>query len=270
MFSELYERYAGFKRATTFWLIRHMYRAADAVIANSEGVADDIAALVGLERSCVHVVYNPKPLAFIRTCAAEPSGHPWLDEKKTPIIVAAGRLREQKNFAHLIRAFARIASESPARLVIVGKGREGEKLRALVDELGLRERVSLAGYQDNPYAFLARADAYVHPSLWEGLPNALMEAMACGVPVIAADCPSGPRELLAPGTSHANRLREGSERARYGILVATGDEEALSEVMRDMLGDRAMREGYAAACLQRAEDFDEPKIVDAYFRIIVV
>ncbi len=270
MFSELYGRYSGIKRHFTYFLMRRLYRYADVVIANSQGVADDIVSIASLDLKKVSVIYNPKPLTDIRSKAEQQTGCVWLDEKTLPVVVGVGRLREQKNFSMLIRAFGNVLKKKPARLLIVGSGREEERLRSLIEELGLESSVLLVGYSDNPYAFMAKADVFAFSSLWEGMPNALMEAMVCGIPVVANDCPSGPRELLAPNSDHTKRLTGGSEDAPFGILVALGDEDAFSESIVRMLEDNELRETYSRASVMRAEAFDTDSIMRQYeaaFRI---
>jgi glycosyltransferase involved in cell wall biosynthesis len=268
MLTELAARYRS-KSVLLPFLIRRLYKRADAIIANSKGVADDVAAYAGVSPARIEVIYNPKPLAEIRRSAQEPAGHEWLDAKKVPVVLGVGRLREQKNFALLIRAFARVVAELPSRLVIVGVGREEPRLRAVVSELGLEQHVLFAGYTDNPYAYMAKADLFAAASLWEGMPNALMEAMVCGMPVIAADCPSGPRELLAPASDHAKRLASGLEQAQYGILTAVNDEDALVEALQLMLGDPALRQRYGTAAAARAEAFEAKDAIDKYLAVLL-
>jgi glycosyltransferase involved in cell wall biosynthesis len=267
MLTELAARYKG-KSVLLPFLIRRLYKKADAVIANSQGVAADFAVYARVPPARIKVIYNPKPLAEIRRRAQEPTGQEWLDAKTVPVVLGVGRLREQKNFSLLIRAFARVAAEMPCRLVIVGVGREEPRLRALVAELGLEQRVLFAGYTDNPYAYMAKADLFAAASLWEGMPNSLMEAMACGVPVIAADCPSGPRELLAPNTDYAKRLTSGLEQAQYGVLTAVNDEEALVAALRLMLSDPPLRQEYAGASRERSAAFEAKDAIDKYMEVL--
>jgi N-acetylgalactosamine-N,N'-diacetylbacillosaminyl-diphospho-undecaprenol 4-alpha-N-acetylgalactosaminyltransferase len=111
---------------------------------------------------------------------------------------------------------------------------------------------------------MGAADVFVSASLWEGLPNALMEAMVCGIPVIASDCNAGPRELLAPKTEHTKRLSSGIEQTEYGILTAVSDTAALVEALTLLLQDSALRQGYAAASTTRAQAFAEAPLLDAY------
>jgi glycosyltransferase involved in cell wall biosynthesis len=138
-----------------------------------------------------------------------------------PVIVGAGRLQQQKDFPTLIRAFAQLNRARPCRLLLLGDGRERSVLEALIAQLGIGTDVQLPGFQHNPYPFLARADLFVLSSAWEGSPNVLTEALALGTPVVATDCPSGPREVLDDG--------------RFGRLVPVGDADALLHAMADTL-----------------------------------
>ena len=132
-------------------------------------------------------------------------------------MVGIGRLTPQKDFASLLRSFQLVRKERDCRLVILGEGPERDALLHLADELGIREHVDLPGFVPNPYAVLARAQAFVLSSRWEGLPTVLIEAMALGVPLVAADCPSGPREILQDGA--------------FGELVPVGDVEAMARAI---------------------------------------
>ncbi len=267
MLSVLATQYEGRAKRIAFFT-KHLFKKADAIIAH--GVADDVIAVTGIDAKKVHVIYNPKSCVDILRQAEEPVANKWLSEKSVPVVIAVGRLRVQKNFPLIIRVFSEVAKTIPARLIIVGAGREEGRLRELIDELGCGDTVFLAGYSDNPYAWMKKADVYVAASLWEGLPNALLEAMACGLPAIAADCSSGPREILAPATDYRTRLSVGSgvEYAEYGALVAVNDEKALVEALGQLLLDGALRKKYAAASTARSKDFDSRDIVNEYAQVL--
>jgi glycosyltransferase involved in cell wall biosynthesis len=180
----------------------------------SEGVVADLKALVPrVPNTKFKVIYNPVVTAEMIEKGNEPIDHPWF-ELGIPVFVAAGRLRPQKDFPILIEAFHRVRQSRDARLIILGEGPDRGDLEALVARLDLGDSVALHGFTDNPYAFFSRAAAFVLSSRWEGLPTVLIEALSCGAPIIATDCPSGPREILADG--------------RYGRLVPVGDAESLS------------------------------------------
>jgi len=178
-------------------LIRIFYPLADTVVAVSNGVADDFANITGLQRERIQVIYNPVVTPEILEKAEEALNHPWFAPGEPPVILSVGRLTKAKDYPTLIRAFALVHRERPARLMILGEGEERPKLEALIQELGLDDDVSLPGFVDNPYAYMARAAVFVLSSAWEGLPTVLIEAMAVGTPVIATDCPSGPREIAS-------------------------------------------------------------------------
>jgi glycosyltransferase involved in cell wall biosynthesis len=165
--------------------------------------------------------------------AATAPAHPWFaPAREVPIILGVGRLAGLKDFPTLLRAFARLRARRPARLVILGDGPHRRRLAWLARRLGLAADVDLAGWAANPYAFYAAADLFVLSSRAEGLPNALLEAMACGCPVVSTDCPSGPREILDGG--------------RLAPLVPVGDPAALAEAI-----DRALATPPDRAALQR-------------------
>lgn len=263
IYAEIFKRYKKNKAPITAWLIRRLYPRADLLIANSLGVKDDIVRFSSVAPSKVVVIHNPKNLNAIREKAKEIPQHKWFKDSKTPIIISVGRLREQKNFAALIRAFAKLTNKS-ARLMIVGKGRDETMLRTLIGSLALTERVTLIGYVDNPHALVAHANVFVSSSLWEGMPNSLVEAMIVGTPIIATDCVAGPREILAPETPYNAHRSSGSEDAPYGILTAVGDEDALGTALDRILADSMLRTHYAEMATKRSESFAEGPLLDAY------
>lgn len=268
MLTELFSHYVGFKSKMLPFFVRRLYKRADAVVANSRGVADEVIAVTKIDPEKITVIINPKPRQKILAQSKEPAGHDWLDMKTLPVVLAVGRLRVQKNFTLLIRAFESVSKDIPSRLVIVGGGREEGRLRTLITELGCEDRVSLPGYSDNPYSFMSKADLFVSASLWEGMPNSLLEATVCGLPIIAADCSSGPREILAPDTDYKKRLERGVEQAHYGVLTAVDDEEALADALKEILGDAELRHRYAQLSYERSRDFDARDLLDDYARIL--
>lgn len=179
------------------------YRHADKVVCVSEGVAEDVRQATGLGPDKVIAIHNPSfdPKAVARK--DEAPSHPWFaaPDPAVKTIMAVGRLNPQKGFDTLISAFAKLKARLPARLVIFGEGNERAALEQQAAELGLTEdEFQMPGFTQNPFALFARADLFVLSSRWEGFPNVLVEAMACGAPVVATDCPSGPREIFEPGT----------------------------------------------------------------------
>lgn len=199
------------------YFMKHFYPWADYIIGNSQGVAEDLSEVTGLPRQRINILYNPVVTPEVREKVHAPLNHPWFEPGQPPIILAVGRLTKQKDFPTLIRAFAPVLANRPARLMILGEGVDRSMLEALVKELGLEDHVSLPGFVENPYAYMKRAALYVLSSRWEGLPTVLIEALYCGRPIVATDCPSGPREILAGG--------------QHGVLVPVGDVPALSRAI---------------------------------------
>ncbi len=197
------------------------YPWADCIAGVSEGVVADLEELLTtIPPDRYRVIYNPIVTDDMLEQAKAPVEHPWFSQRD-PVFVAAGRLRPQKDFPMLLRAFHRVRSTRPAKLIILGEGPDRADLESLVAELSLVEDVDLLGYAGNPYAYFARATAFVLSSRWEGLPTVLIEALSCGAPVIATDCPSGPDEILAGG--------------RYGRLVPVGDSIAMAAALDSAL-----------------------------------
>lgn len=231
-------------------LIHKFYPWADAVVAISQGVADDLVKTARLSRERIQVIYNPVVTPEILEKAEEPLNHPWFAPGEPPVILSVGRLTKQKDYPTLIRAFALVRQERPARLVILGEGEERPKLEALIQELGLEEDVSLPGFVDNPYAYMARSAVFVLSSAWEGFGNVLVEAMAVGTPVVSTDCPSGPAEILEGG--------------KWGKLVPVGDVEKIAKAIIDTLEDL-----YRPDVAKRAQDFGIEKPVQNYLKVLL-
>ena len=194
------------------------------IVAVSDGVRSSVSRTVGVSPAKITTIYNPVVMRELQNLRDQAPDHPWLPNErseKSLVILAAGRLSNVKDFPTLIRAFHRISETKPIRLIILGEGRQRTKLEELVRTLKLKDRVSLPGYVGNPYAFMSRASLFVLSSKFEGLPNVLIEALACGCPCVSTDCPSGPSEILDGG--------------RIGPLVPVGDYIALSEAMESVL-----------------------------------
>lgn len=217
----------GVKTRATLGLARLLYRLADCVIAPSQGVKDDLVRELGLPEDRVKVISNPLSLDAIRKFARYRLQHPWLEDGEVPVVLSIGRLSPQKDFVTLLSAFAKVLIQRDSRLVILGEGEDRGKLESMIDRLGLKDRVDLRGFVDNPFAYLGRSALFVLSSPSEGLPNTLLEAMAVGVPVIATDCPSGPKEILEGG--------------RWGRLTPVGDVDAMADAILDGLDGRIIK-----------------------------
>ena len=200
------------------WLINRAFRErcrkADGLIAVSQGVADDMMAITQLSSDRIHVLRNPVVTPDLAQRAAESVDHPWLQNGQPPVLIGAGGLRQQKNFLLLLQAFAKVRAQRPCRLLILGEGRQRQRLQSLARELGVDSDFELPGFIENAYAYMAKAALFVLSSNWEGSPNVVAEALAVGTPVVSTDCPSGAREILQNG--------------RFGKLVPMNDEQALT------------------------------------------
>ena len=209
---------------------------AAAIVAVSDGVADALAAYCGITRSRITVISNPVITEDFDRNAAEPASHPWLQPGEPPLFLGVGRFIPVKDFATLISAFAIVARQTPARLILLGEGGLRSQLAAQADREGVADRIDMPGYQLNPLPFMRAATALVLSSRHEGFANVLVEALACGTQVISTDCPYGPAEILANG--------------QYGRLVAVGDKQAMAQAMLNAIKhpdvDSAPRRQHAA------------------------
>ena len=239
-------------------MVRLTYPRARRVIAVSHGVADDLSAGFSVPSERIRVLANPVDGDLIRQRSRDAEVVP----PDGPYAVAMGRLVPNKNFALLIDAFAEAGI--PGRLVILGEGPEREALERRVEAHGLRDRILLPGFLENPFPVIAAASCYVLPSNAEGFPNGLVEAMALGVAVISTDCPSGPAEILGR-RPRADLVGLGC--AAHGLLVPCDDRDALAAGLRHYQ-DPMIRRYYAKAASARAEDFSVAASVAGYWDVI--
>lgn len=232
-------------------LMRRLYPTADAIVGVSDGVSDDLAAVANIPRSRITTIYNPVVTPDIEHLAAQPVDHPWFAPDQPPVVLAVGRLVEEKDFATLVRAFARLRDNNvSARLVLLGDGEERPRLLELACQLGVADDMDMPGWVDNPYAYMSRAGVVAASSVFEGLNIALIEALACGRPVASTDCRSGPREIL--------------ENGKYGPLTPVGDDRALAAAIEHLLVSPLSREQLMA----RGHYFSVDRAADAYHALI--
>lgn len=237
------------KRRLTPYLVRRFYPKANAIVAVSQGVAEDLVR-IGLPSDNLQVIYNPIFTSELLAKMQQPLTHPWFSSNQPPVILGVGRLHKQKDFPTLIRAFAQVQQQFPVRLMILGEGPEYSNIKALVQELGLKESIALPGFVANPYAYMARCAVCVLSSAWEGFGNVLVEAMAAGTPVVATDCESGPAEILANG--------------QYGKLVAVGDIKGMVEAIIETLKEPPD----SVALQRRAMEFSLERVLSQYVKIL--
>ncbi|MGP4715561.1 glycosyltransferase [Psychrobacter sp. T6-6] len=200
-------------------LMTWTYKRADKVVAISNGVANDLANQIKLDRNHIVTIYNPVVSSEVlqKSSVSLPSKHPWFEKDSPPVIIAVGRLSEEKDFETLIKSFAKTYDQKECRLLILGEGGLRPKLETLIEELKLQDIIQLPGFSDNPYAWMSKAKLFILSSKYEGFGNVLVEAMACGTAVVSTDCPSGPSEILEEG--------------KWGELVPVGNVELMSRAM---------------------------------------
>lgn len=273
-------------------LIKTFYSKSDLIVAVSEGVKENLIKL-GINREKIRVIYNPCPIKEIQQKSLEP-----LEEfdvlSDIPYIINVGRLAKPKGQWYLLKIFNEVKREyKDLKLVILGDGELRNYLINLSKNLGLRtfsiwERknptseydVYLLGFQENPFKFISKAKLFVLTSLWEGFSNVLVEALACGIPVISTDCPSGPREILSIGNSFSYQTEE-PEFAEYGILMPvfndgyrkvndslTEEEKVWIKVLKSLLKDEKILNEYGKRAKERAWDFDIERIVGEWSKAI--
>lgn len=244
------KNWKGLKSRVIPYLVRYCYPWADHVVAVSQGVRDSLAKVTGFPKSKIKVIYNPVVSRELLVKADEPLDHPWFAPGEPPVLLSVGRLTQQKDYPTLIRAVALVLRERPARLIILGEGEDRPQLELLIQELGLEQYAALPGPVENPYAYMARSAVFVLSSQFEGLPTVLIEAMACGCPVVSTDCPSGPAEILEGG--------------RWGKLVPVGDESLLAKAIIQTLERPPDRE----LLRKRALQFSVDRAVQEYLDLL--
>lgn len=243
-------------------LRRRLYRRADAIVAVSRAIGRELRDGYGVPGRLISVIPNLYDSPRIRAAAADPLP-PDLDWLATRQFVATvGALATHKGHLELVRAVAQARRSAPSmELVIVGEGPGRPALRSLVAELGLERAVHLVGFRDNPHAIVARARAFALPSHFEGFPNALVEAMLCGVPVVATDCPTGPREILGD--------------SEHGLLVPSiGDfgaarvVDGLAGAIARLFSEPALHADLALRGARRASDFEAQRVVGDWVALL--
>ena len=232
-------------------LMRFTYPKADAVIAVSKGVAEGLAQVIGLSRSRIQVIYNPVVDEELLAKSYEPLDHPWFQPNDPPVILSVGRLTHAKDYSTLLRAFALMRAKVYARLVILGEGEDRSHLEKLAQELDIAEDVVMPGFVYNPYNYMAQAKVFALSSQWEGFGMVLVEAMACGTPVVSTNCPSGPSEIL--------------ENGKYGKLVPVGNPETLAMAILQTLKNPPKK----SVLKERTQAFHVDDITQQYLQVLL-
>ena len=227
------------------------YTHADTIVTISDGVAHDLARITKMDESEMTTIYNPAYDPDIPTKAKGPVDMEWLSDEKKCVAIGVGNMKRQKDFSTLIRAVHRMNEVGELFLVILGKGELEDELKSLVEKLGIADRVSFPGFVSNPHAYMSKANIFILSSAWEGFGNVIVEAMACGTPVVCTDCPGGPSEILNNG--------------EFGPLVPVGDDKAMTRAIKDVLADPID----SSVLQSRAKDFAIETIVDEYEDVLL-
>jgi len=280
--SHLSKRVNNFYGQINKLLIRLLYNKADSVIAISKGVAQDLCKEYGLIKEIVSHIYNPIDIPKIKKFAQESLVDDTFDDRCFTIITV-GRLTYAKGQWHLIRAFDRVRKKIyNARLIVLGQGPLDSYLKQLVKDLQLENSVFFMGFVNNPFKFVKNSDVFVFPSLYEGFGNVIIEALACGTPVIASDCRSGPREILAPNTAIECETDQ-IEYAEYGILVPvcngtmydhthplTREEKILADSILELYNNKQLMKKYSIKGQERVKDFEVKCILPKWEEILIL
>lgn len=203
--------------------LRRLLPAADAVVVCSTGSKQDLARAAPKAASKLRAIWPAVDAGEVEEAVDDPPAHPWFQAPGPPIVVSVGRLDAGKDFATVIRAVGEVRRRTPARLLVLGEGPLRGALEARVRDLGLAGAVDLPGFVANPLAYVARAQVFAFASRFEGMARVVVEALACGTPVVSADCPHGPTEALGGG--------------EWGRLVPVGDWRAMADAILATLED---------------------------------
>lgn len=258
-FSDLFKNYKKRRDKLIPFLIKILYPYADKIIANSQNVAIDLEKVSKIKKGKIQVIHNP---VFIQEIKEKAKIGEWKYPDKFTVLTL-GRLEKQKDFETLIKAFSLVKQKIDAQLIIIGEGGEKENLKDLVRTLDIEESIYLVGFVDNPYLYMEKAGLFVSSSLWEGFPNALIEAGVLGLPIVATDCGSGSRELLAPNSDFNKQLEKGKiEYADNGLLIAKQDIDMLAEAILVLAENNQLRDNYSQKIKEKTKEFEISKILE--------
>ncbi|MFK2823427.1 glycosyltransferase [Arcobacter sp. YIC-80] len=242
------------------FLIKSLYSKSDLCLSNSHGNMMDLKNNFNIAN--LSYVHNPFNLEMIQTMSKKEIEI----EKKRFTFVTVGRLDKGKNHKLIMDAIKNIDAD----LWIIGDGKLKEELQSYIKKLNLNDKVYLLGKKENPFAYISKVDCFIFTSNHEGFPNVLVEALACGLPIISTDCQSGPREILAPNSDVSFQLKDNVEFAEYGILSPVKNVEKMKEAMSLIINDESLRKNYQEKSKFRANDFKIEEIIKQYEEILCV
>lgn len=230
------------------WMPRWFYSYANKVVCVSQTSANEINKIFKVPIEKIKVIYNPINIEHILALCNENIEHPWFAQN-IPIIISVGRLTDVKGYQYLLRAFKQLTMKNPSRLVILGQGQREESLKKLASQLGIDKSVAFLGFQSNPFKYLSHSKLFVLSSLSEAFPMVVLEAMACGIPIVSTASP-GSSEIITNGTN--------------GLLVPLADEQSLAEAMEKLLKDKILVNNIILSGKKRIRDFSLEKVIKEY------
>lgn len=262
-------------------LSKNIYQKADRAVAISKPLTKYYEEKIGILTKKIVNIPNFIDIKKINSLGSEIIVSEYDDIYKLPVIVSVGRLSQQKGQWHLIRAFKKVIEVLPeANLLLIGDGELRNILLQLSQDIGTEKNVHFLGWQTNPIKYMSKADLFVFPSLWEGFGLALVEAMACGIPVISTDCQAGPRDILAPDTNLELEISD-LEYTPYGVLVPvpdgiwrdaeeplTSEENLLAEAIIQLLKNKEKYDKYSEASICRSADFSVDRIIPQWVSLL--
>lgn len=267
-----------------FWnsTIKLLYGKADLIIAVSEEIKKDLVLNYGISEKKIKVIYNSYDIDKIESLLNEDVENEYIEIFENPVVITVGRLNKQKGQWHLIRAFKEVSERIPnAQLVILGQGNLEKYLKELTIEFGISEKVHFLGFKENPFKYISKSKVFVMPSLNEGFPNALAEAMVCNIPIISSDCLSGPREILSPTEFNKDIVDYNIDKSRYGILLPmcdgnmyskedklTEEEMIMAESIINIINNEDIAQYFSNRAIERIKNFNIKNIIEEWKSII--